>query len=93
MSDLKPPTAQREGGLVLPPRLNPEAILLDAILALTSEISACTAELRAFREAWDRPTGPARGLITNIRSISEHRHRTGYRMGFGPAYVETEEQL
>lgn len=36
--------------------------------------------------------GPARGLTTNIRSLSEHKHQVGPRMGFGSVNVN-EEQL
>ncbi len=36
--------------------------------------------------------GPARGLSTNIRSLPEHKHQTGYRMGFGTVNVYEESE-
>lgn len=60
------------------------AEMLTAIRELITAINGLTNLLKP-----DSP-GPARGLSTNIRSLPDHKHRTGYRMGFAPVNVNEE---
>lgn len=59
--------------------------LLAAIKSLTEQIEGLRADL-------NRSPGPARGLTTNIRALSEHKHQVGPRMGFGAVNVHEEQQ-
>jgi hypothetical protein len=48
-------------------------------------------EIRGLREDLNPPApGPARGVLTNIRAISEHKHQVGPRMGFAAVHVQDE---
>lgn len=61
------------------------AEMLTAIRELITAINGLAALLNPASP------GPARGVITNIRALSEHKHQVGPRMGFGSVNV-TEEQ-
>jgi hypothetical protein len=58
---------------------------------MLAAIQQLTTAINGLREDLNPPApGPARGLNTAIRSITEHKHRTGYRMGFGAVNVHDE---
>lgn len=73
------------GGPTLAP-IEPDSDMLTAIRELITAINGLTNLLKP-----DSP-GPARGVITNIRALAEHKHQTGHRMGFGPVNVHEEQR-
>jgi hypothetical protein len=62
------------------------ADMLTAIRELITAINGLAALLKP-----DSP-GPARGVITNIRALSEHKHQVGPRMGFAAVHLHEEQQ-
>ena len=60
------------------------AEMLASIRELITAINTLTSLLKP-----DSP-GPARGLNTAIRAMSEHKHQVGPRMGFGTVNVTEE---
>jgi hypothetical protein len=60
------------------------AEMISAIRELISAINGLREDLNSSTP------GTARGLTTNIRSLSTHKHQVGPRMGFGPINVTEE---
>lgn len=61
------------------------AEMLTAIRELITAINGLAALLNPASP------GPARGVITNIRALAQHKHQTGPSMGFGAVNVHEEQ--
>lgn len=60
---------------------------------MLSVIRELISAINGLREDLKPPSpGPARGVLTNIRAIKDHKHQVGPKMGFGAVHVYEESE-